>query len=51
MRLLGDPVDRVKPVHWVRMKRFAGPEFQRTTELVQRAQHDIQKFYVEAIED
>ena len=25
VRLLGDPIDKVKPVHWTMMKRFAGP--------------------------
>ena len=51
VRLLGDPVDRVKPVHWSMLKRFAGPEFHKTPELVEAAQHDRQRFYVEQFED
>ena len=51
VRLLGDPVDRVKPVHWSMLKRFAGPEFHRTPELVKTAQHDRQRFHVEWFED
>ena len=34
MRLLGDPVDVVKPVHWTMMKRFAGTDFHLTPDLV-----------------
>ena len=33
------------------LKRFAGPEFHRTPELVKAAQHDRQRFYVERFED
>ena len=51
VRLMGDPEDRVKPVHWTRMKRFAGADFARSVELVEGAQHDLQKFYVEEILD
>ena len=51
VRLLGDPVERAKPVHWSRFKRFAGPDFNRTVELVSGAQHDQQKWYVDGLLD
>ena len=51
VRLLGDPVDRVKPIHWTMMKRYAGPDFGKTIELIASAQHDQQKFYVESLDD
>ena len=49
--LLGSPPATAKPVHWTQMKRFAGPEFGTTAELVKGAQHDQQKFYVERFMD
>lgn len=49
--LLGDPMDRVKPVHWTRIKKFAGPEFATTVALTNRAQHDRQKFYIDDMRD
>ena len=49
--LLGDPADRKKPVHWTMMKRFVGPDFERSEELVAGAQHDRQRFYVDDILD
>ena len=51
VRLLGDPIDKVKPVHWTMMKRFAGPDFHRTPDLVTSAQHDRHKFYVDGFAD
>ena len=48
---MGDPVDAVKPVHWTMMKRFAGPDFHRTPDLVASAQHDRHKFYVDGFAD
>ena len=49
--LLGSPTGTEKPVHWTRIKRFAGPELGVTTEIVASAQHDQQKFYVEEFKD
>ena len=47
--LYDDTADRAAPVHWIRMKRFAGADFAMTAELVEGAQHDRHKFYVEDI--
>lgn len=33
------------------MKRYAGPEFRTTVELIASSQHDRQKFYVDRLED
>ena len=33
------------------MKRFAGPEFATTVELINSAQHDRQKFYIDDMRD
>ena len=51
VRLLVNPVGAEKSVHWTRMKRFAGPDFGDVAPLVAGAQHDQQKFYVNAIRD
>ena len=51
VRLLGDPVDKVKPVHWTMMKKFAGADFHRTPDLIASAQHDRHKFYVDGFAD
>ena len=49
--LLDNPRGTEKPVHWTRLKRFGGSELGTVAELVKSAQHDQQKFYVEAFED
>ena len=49
--LLGSPLATAKRVHWTRMKRFAGPDFGNTADLIEGAQHDLHKFYVESFVD
>ena len=49
VRLLGDARESV--VHWRKMRRLAGPGLAVTKELVEGAQHDLQKFKVEKFLD
>ena len=49
VRLLGDVRESV--VHWRKMRRLAGPGLAVTKELVEVAQHDVQKFKVEKFLD
>ena len=47
VRLLGRPDKKCKPVHWSRIKRFAGAGFDVTERLVRTTVNDCQKFEVE----
>ena len=51
VRLLGSPEGSEAPVHWTRLKRFAGPDLNVTARLIANAQHDQQKFYVDEFRD
>ena len=47
VRMLGDPDDvRPVPVHWKRLRRFAGKEFLAPASLIRSAQHDRQVYHV-----
>ena len=51
VRLLGDDDDDVSDVHWVKMRRLAGPDYVPTEEVVASALHDRQKFKVDYFVD
>ena len=38
-------------MHWQKMRRLAGPRLTQTNELIESAQHDLQKFKVEQFLD
>ena len=47
VRLLGDdPTEAAKPVHWTRVKRFAGKDFHAPPRMVRSAHHDWGKFKI-----
>ena len=47
VRLIGRPDKKPKKVHWSRMKRFAGADFDITERLIRTAVNDCQKFDVQ----
>ena len=49
VRLLGDAKEA--NVYWQKMRRLAGPRLTQTKELIESAQHDLQKFKVEQFLD
>lgn len=47
VRLVGDNEDEPpKPVHWTRVRRFAGKEFHATPKIIRSAHHDWGKFKI-----
>ena len=48
--VLGDPPHiKPKPVHWTRVRLFAGKDFTRTPAIIKSAQHDVDKFKIEEL--
>ena len=51
VRLLGDDADETSDVHWRKMRRIAGPDFDPSEEVIASAQHDRAKFKVDHFVD